>query len=143
MQRDLQRAANISTHDRRVQAFGFALFDHDTVNPASNLASSPAGGVYCSCCANFCCFFLPIPGLFCRRFTAVDDNALQLVDGCCLPRDRTFKRNWDENQRPGPPNSFSNSGGETFEFGAANGFCTGGDERDGACFDGICYLRVC
>jgi len=79
-----------------------------------------------------------MPCVLCRRFTAPDAGTLTLSDGCCLgdQHERQFRRNWDDDDLPGPPNSFNNAAGETFEFGAFNGLCAGSSS-------GVSYLRIC
>eukprot|EP00966_Prymnesium_polylepis_P073100 1697893-Prymnesium_polylepis.1 len=123
---------------RDVDAFGFLCRDKDHINPASNLA-----GIYVSCTW----WFFPIPCLLCRRFTAPEPNTLILSNACCAGcpdsggcgscLKEAYTRNWDENQFPGPPNSFSaDRSGTTFEFGAVNGLCAGSSET-------VCYMRIC
>ena len=116
---------------RDIDAFGFVCKDNTNIHNAKSLA-----GLYVSCFWWFC----PAPCFVCRRFTAPDDDTVALSNGCCLgcPVDcngEQFRRNWDENQQPGPPNSFS-SAQDTMEFGAFNGLCAGSAST-------TCYLRVC
>ena len=114
---------------RDVDAFGFVCKDRDYIHSAKSLA-----GIYCSMTWWFC----PVPCLVCRKFSAPDENTLVLSGcncGCPNCENETYHRNWDENQQPGPPNSFS-SNQETFEFGAHNGLCAGSSST-------TCYLRVC
>ena len=82
----------------------------------------------------------------CRKFVAVDRHTLEMSSSSCLPPvgARQYRRNWDPEEEEGsigPPNSFTNSAGDTFEFGAFNGFCAG--ESTPGDPDGKCYVRVC
>jgi hypothetical protein len=111
-------------------AFGFLWHNRTRQNRAQSLA-----GCYVGCAWWFC----PLPCFMCLKFKAVDEHTLE--NDCCGPcfqcsgKNKHFKRNCDETNRPGAVNTFANAS-EFYEFGGANGLCAASSNT-------VCLARIC